>query len=88
VSGALGGDSLTIKGKSFGVLDPTQDARLHMASGEYTCLKTSWTSDTSVVCVLPAAVETGVTLAITTNRNVLPMCCCVANVLLMCERLE
>ena len=70
MSGALGGDSLTIKGKSFGVLDPTQDARLHMASGEYTCLKTSWTSDTSVVCVLPAAVETGVTLAITTNRNV------------------
>ena len=38
-AGAAGGEPLTIFGKGFGALDPTQDARLHMEAGEFTCLR-------------------------------------------------
>ena len=38
-AGAAGGQPLTIFGKGFGALDPTQDARLHMEAGEFTCLR-------------------------------------------------
>jgi hypothetical protein len=68
-----GSDTLTLFGKGFGTLDTTQAARLHHVApplGELTCLSTLWTSDSTATCLLPAALDTDVHVAITTNRLV------------------
>ena len=67
---AKGGDPMTVMGDGFGVSDSTLRARLHMDAGDFACVRTAWTSDSSLTCVLPAGVDVGVNIAVTTNRNV------------------
>eukprot|EP00961_Rhodomonas_salina_P249359 3370575-Rhodomonas_salina.1 len=68
----IGQIELTVVGSGLGVVDLSHRARLHMAGreGGLTCLATQWKSDSSLHCLLPAAIDSYVSVAVTFNLHI------------------